>query len=505
MGFLKSIGSFVIYFGTFLTVITFIPIILPDAKFEEYSLVLPKKLNGILAINERLNNPEVLFQEQVKGAEAFASFGGELYTGVYGGYVMKVTDNKLVPIVKFGKDCDGVWQEAKCGRPLGLKFDKKGTLYVCDAYYGIFKVDVKTGKYEKLVDNNTPIEGKVPLVFNSLDIASNGDIYWSDSSTEFDLQNGLFAMLTNPSGRLMRYNVAIKKNEVIVHDLGFANGVALSADEQFVIVLETSASRIIKYNIKGPKAEKQEVLIEGLPGFPDNVHSDNNKGFLVTLVVYADSENPQISQSLAPHPLIRRMAARFLAVLEAPFKCLQTYYPNYFAERVIHYIGHFESMMILIPKISTVLRISQDGKILDASYGTDGKTAGFSSGYIHNGYLWLGSPFAQYVARVPLNKAFPGLNEHGQKEKNSRSGKQPEVKNTLKVETPPKPSPGKESKPITSTESKPATGKGSAEAKPASAIASESAELKASKQNVNQQKIEQTSQKSSQNKKRSEK
>nr|AWX92234.1 adipocyte plasma membrane-associated protein [Tetrastichus brontispae]AXA13074.1 adipocyte plasma membrane associated protein-like protein [Tetrastichus brontispae] len=503
MGYLKSIGTFFIYLGAFLAVITFIPGIPPDAKFEEYSLVPPKELSGKLAINERLNNAEVLFQGQIKGAEAFASFNGELYTGVHGGYVMKVTDNKLIPVVKFGKDCDGLWQEAKCGRPLGMKFDKKGALYVCDAYYGVFKVDVKTGKYEKIVDNKTPIEGKIPLITNSLDIASNGDIYWSDSSTEFTLQDGVFAALANPSGRLIRYNAATKKHEVLVHDLGFANGVALSADEQFVIVLETMTSRIIKYNIKGPKAGKREIFIEGLPGLPDNVHSDNNNGFLVTLVIYADSENPQISHTIAPHPLIRRMAARFLAVLEAPFKCLQTYYPNDYAEKVIHYIGHFESMMFMSPKTSVVLRINQDGKIVDAAYGTDGKTAGFSSAHIHKGYLWLGSPFAEYIVKVPLNKAFPGLSEQGQKEQNSASAKQPEVKSAPKVETPPKPSPGKEAKPSAGKETKPSAGK---ETKPSVGKDSAPSEPKATKRNVNQQKTEQTAQKSSQgSKKKSEK
>lgn len=102
-------------------------------------------------------------------------------------------------------DLDGLWQESKCGRPLGMKFDTKGALYVCDAYYGIFKVDVKTGKYEKIVSKEKPIEGKVPMVINSLDVASNGDIYWSDSSTEFTIEDGTYATLANPSGRLVEY------------------------------------------------------------------------------------------------------------------------------------------------------------------------------------------------------------------------------------------------------------------------------------------------------------
>ena len=95
----------------------------------------------------------------------------------------------------------GLWEEDKCGRPLGLKFDKQGQLYVADSYYGIFKVDVKTGKYEKIVDVGKPIDGKSPKFINSVDVASNGDLYWTDASTDFWLHDGLFVMLADPSGR----------------------------------------------------------------------------------------------------------------------------------------------------------------------------------------------------------------------------------------------------------------------------------------------------------------
>lgn len=39
---------------------------------------------------------------------------------------------------------DGLHEEHICGRPLGLSVDKNGFLYVADAYYGIFKVDVNS-------------------------------------------------------------------------------------------------------------------------------------------------------------------------------------------------------------------------------------------------------------------------------------------------------------------------------------------------------------------------
>lgn len=96
---------------------------------------------------------------------------------------------------------EGEWQEHLCGRPLGLKFNKNGELFVADAYYGIFKLDVTTGKYEKIVNIKKPIDGKAPNIVNSLDIASNGDIYWTDSSSEFALHDGVYTVLADPNGR----------------------------------------------------------------------------------------------------------------------------------------------------------------------------------------------------------------------------------------------------------------------------------------------------------------
>lgn len=98
------------------------------------------------------------------------------------------------------KFADGIWQEHICGRPLGFKFDKKGNLYVSDTYYGLFKVNMKTMEYENLVNITKPINGKKLMLPNSVDVAENGDIYWTISSTEFPLYEGLHTALSNPSG-----------------------------------------------------------------------------------------------------------------------------------------------------------------------------------------------------------------------------------------------------------------------------------------------------------------
>lgn len=194
-----------------------------------------------------------------------------------------------------------------------------------------------------------------------------------------------------------------------MENLGFGNGVILNADESFVLVAETSTSRIVKYNLKGPKAGKQEVFIDGLPGMPDNIDSDGQGGFLVSLFTYIDSQNPQISQSLIPHPNIRKLLIRLMYSLEAPFKLIQTYYPNQCVEKIIHSIGHFSSMTFMSSHRSVILRIDSNGKIVDVASGTDGKITAISSGFIHKEYLLIGSPFNDYFARIPLKEAFPSL------------------------------------------------------------------------------------------------
>lgn len=107
----------------------------------------PLELEGSLALNDKLNDVEVWHKGDFVGPETFAVYKDELYTSIHGGDIVKLVGNHILPVAKFGKPCKGLYEEHVCGRPLGLTFDKNGALYVADAYYGLFKVDVKTGNY----------------------------------------------------------------------------------------------------------------------------------------------------------------------------------------------------------------------------------------------------------------------------------------------------------------------------------------------------------------------
>lgn len=54
------------------------------------------------------------------------------------------------------------FQDAICGRPLGIAFDTiSDDLIVADAYYGIWSVNTKTGDKKQLVKPNVKLDGEV--------------------------------------------------------------------------------------------------------------------------------------------------------------------------------------------------------------------------------------------------------------------------------------------------------------------------------------------------------
>lgn len=96
----------------------------------------------------------------------------------------------------------GLSQEHVCGRPLGFAIDEsKNILYVSDAYHGIWKVDLKNDKKQLLVSPRTAIDGREPKLFNSVALSKNGDFYWTDSTSDYQLKDGAFSFLSDPSGR----------------------------------------------------------------------------------------------------------------------------------------------------------------------------------------------------------------------------------------------------------------------------------------------------------------
>ncbi|MBF7729438.1 SMP-30/gluconolactonase/LRE family protein [Pseudomonas sp. N040] len=227
-------------------------------------------LTGVMEPNDTLMKAELLGKGQLHGPEDTAvDARGRVYGSQQDGRIARIAaDGSVETFADTG------------GRPLGMDFDASGNLIVADASKGLLSIDPQ-GQIRVLSTQ----AGGVPFKFtDDLDIASDGRIYFSDASDKFDQPDYMLDLLeARPHGRLLRYDPASGQTEVLLDDLYFANGVALSQHEDFVLVNETYRYRITRYWLKGERAGSHEVFIDNLPGMPDNLQGDRAGTFWVAL------------------------------------------------------------------------------------------------------------------------------------------------------------------------------------------------------------------------------
>ena len=58
-----------------------------------------------------------------------------------------------------------------------------------------------SGEKTRILDPSLPIKGARPLIIDDLDEDSDGNIYWSDASSAFDLLEGVMEAFVGPTGR----------------------------------------------------------------------------------------------------------------------------------------------------------------------------------------------------------------------------------------------------------------------------------------------------------------
>ncbi|KAL3569000.1 hypothetical protein D5086_028890 [Populus alba] len=261
-------------------------------------LTSPTNLLGpptIPTSHDHLHSAKILHVSGAVGPESlvFDPNGEGPYTGVADGRVLKwiagddgsgswtdfatTSSNRNECVRPFAPEMEHV-----CGRPLGLRFDKKtGNLYIADAYLGLQVVGPTGGLATPVV---TELEGQPMRFTNDLDIDEQEDvIYFTDTSMVFQRREFMLSLLTkDKTGRLLKYDKSSKEVTVLARGLAFANGVALSKDSTFLLVAETTTCRILRFWLHGPNAGKSDVFTE-LPGFPDNIRRNTNGEFWVAL------------------------------------------------------------------------------------------------------------------------------------------------------------------------------------------------------------------------------
>ena len=163
---------------------------------------------------------------------------GAVFTGTEDGNIFRVSHD--------GRRIDRVAHTG--GRPLGLEIGPDGRLLVCDAHRGVLRIDTATGAVEPVTDS---VAGRKMLFCNNAAIASDGTVWFSDSSTRFGIEKWKDDFVQDTrTGRLLRL-APDGRIDVVEEGLAFANGVALSAAEDYVAVAETAARTVVRRWLTG--------------------------------------------------------------------------------------------------------------------------------------------------------------------------------------------------------------------------------------------------------------
>ena len=200
---------------------------------------------------------------------------GAVFTGTGDGAVWRISHD--------GERIDQVARTG--GRPLGIEIDLDGRLLVCDAKKGLLRVDTRNGSVEAVADS---VAGTRMAFCNNAAIGSDGTIWFSDSSTKFGIDNWKDDFVQDTrTGRLLRRD---PDGTITVVDQGlrFANGVALSTNEDFVVVAETAGICLVRHWISGAKAGRRDLLCQDLPGYPDNIARGSDGLIWVTIATPRD-------------------------------------------------------------------------------------------------------------------------------------------------------------------------------------------------------------------------
>jgi len=399
-----------------------------NVVYESHPLKPNGPFEGEAAANDKLNKAELVTDEvqgstlgYFMGPEAFAYKDGYLYTGIYGGDIIRLDLNSPTSSPEVG-----VWQtvarmhsegggggcsgaasdEVNCGRPLGMDFDRWGFLMVADPYRGLVRVDVETGKTGIVLPPEQLVDGLPNLLMNAVAVSRKVDnvVYLSSSSSHFNFTDGVYEFLVSGTGRLLKHDMDSETTQVLMDNVGFSNGIALSPDEDYILVVESATSRIWKYGLSGADAGKKELFADDLPGVPDNIRSNGKGGYLVgmTKVHQPEDEVMLLKRVRAFAPLARGFA-RLMKLSQILFEFLDSVVPNQRFKMVTHQIGHLKhtTKSLTSTKYGLLLELDGQGRITKSWHSPDGSVQSVCDGYLHtDGYIYLGSPYNEYMARV---------------------------------------------------------------------------------------------------------
>lgn len=252
----------------------------------------------------------------------------------------------------------------------GLQFDQQGNLIALSHKQGLISISPEKKVTELAHKDN---QGRKFFIPNGLDIDSKQNIYFTNTSYEspYTIKYGRKLILEmKPNGGLYQYNPSTKKIKTLIDGTYFGNGVVISKDESFLLMVETTKYQILKYWLKGEKAGKTEIFMDNLHGFPNGISIREDGTFWLGFTTKRNDELDKI------HP-------------KTGMKKIVYGLPNFLQPKQ--------------DKFGMVMHISENGTILNAFFDSTG-IAMPEAGSVkeQNGFLYMGGDNLPYIGKYKL-------------------------------------------------------------------------------------------------------
>lgn len=270
------------------------------------------------------------------------------------------------------------------GQPLGMAFDREDNLYVCIGGMGLYRI-----KPDRTVEKATDETNRSMRSVNDdsrlrladdLDITDDGLIFFSEATVRYEMDEWpIDGLEARGNGRIISYDTKTGTTRTELRGLKFPNGICVASDGQSILFAETFGCSIKRYWFAGPKKGAVKVVMDNLPGYPDNINLASDGNYWLALV---GMRSPSLDLAWKMPGFRRRMAKR-VPVDEW-----------------------------LFPNINTgcVVKFNEQGKIVESFWDLHGENHPMiTSMREHRGYLYLGGILNNRIGRYKLNNADPNF------------------------------------------------------------------------------------------------
>lgn len=260
------------------------------------------------------------------GPEFIAAHEGVVYTGLSNGDVLRINTN--------GQNHEVVVNTG--GRPLGLDVDAQGRLLVADAMRGLLRVSLSDPdpRIETLLTAvSHPVADDPVRYADAIEVGPGGVLWLSDATRRFSAKEhgGTFeasvldVLEHSCTGRIIRQDPVTLAAHVALTGLCFPNGIAFSGNGETMYISETGAYRILAVDLAKLDAVRPSegstgvpsladamkqgaagILVDNLPGFPDNLTRSPSGRIWVGLT----KPRSAAIDAMAPYPFARSMTLR---------------------------------------------------------------------------------------------------------------------------------------------------------------------------------------------------